>query len=127
MDKLQLGKSVKAKRNSQALSQSDLAFKSGVSSAVIGKIEKGESVKEENLAKVLLTLGMRDTLVILRREEVIAGHKALTVEELKVVVVSCREIIRDSQEQREKEEFMNYRNLAEEELKFKIREIFRGA
>ena len=126
MDKaLQLGESVKKKRTGLGWSQETLAYKSGVSSSVINKIEKGMNVKNENLGKVLLTLGMKETLFTFREDDKITGYKALSLEELRTCIAACKDFMRDGSDE-VKRETMSYRKSAELELLSRLRDLFRG-
>ena len=120
----QLGDLARSKRLSNRQSLANLAYEAGVSMATITKIEKGLPVKDETLGKVLLSLGMMDALKLFRDEQMITGYKSLSVEELRSIVSYCKEVMREG-EAEEKSEFMFYKNLAETELKTKIRTIFK--
>jgi transcriptional regulator with XRE-family HTH domain len=120
----QLGDLARSKRLANRQSLANLAYEAGVSMATISKIEKGLPVKDETLGKVLLRLGMMDALKLFRDEQMITGYKSLSIEELRTIVSYCKEVMRESGDA-EKSEFMFYKNLAETELKTKIRTIFK--
>jgi len=122
--RVQLGDLARSKRLANRQSIVNLAYESGVSMATITKIEKGLPVKDETLGKVLLKLGMMDALKLFRDEQMITGFKSLSIDELRSISISCKDVMRDGDED-EKPEFMFYKNLAEKEIKSKIREIFK--
>jgi transcriptional regulator with XRE-family HTH domain len=122
--RVQLGDLARSKRLANRQSLVNLAYETGVSMATITKIEKGLPVKDETLGKVLLKLGMMDALKLFRDEQMITGFKSLTIDELRSIAISCKDVMRDGDED-EKPEFMFYKNLAEKEIKSKIREIFK--
>jgi len=122
--RVQLGDLARSKRLANRQSIVNLAYESGVSMATITKIEKGLPVKDETLGKVLLKLGMMDALKLFRDEQMITGFKSLSIDELRSISISCKDVMRDGDEN-EKPEFMFYKNLAEKEIKSKIREIFK--
>lgn len=122
--RVQLGDLARSKRLANRQSLVNLAYETGVSMATITKIEKGLPVKDETLGKVLLKLGMMDALKLFRDEQMITGFKSLTIDELRSIAISCKDVMRDGDEE-EKPEFMFYKNLAEKEIKSKIREIFK--
>jgi transcriptional regulator with XRE-family HTH domain len=125
MDKKQIGEAVKRKRSALGWSQEHLGWKSTVSSNLIGKIEKGDNVKDENLAKVLLTLGMKEQLHKHREDLKVVNYKALTLEELRTVIQSCKDFIRDGDTSL-KIEVASFKKTAEKELLKRLREYFRG-
>jgi len=122
--RLQLGDLARSKRLANRQSIANLAYQSGVSMATITKIEKGLPVKDETLGKVLIKLQMLDALKLFRDEQMITGFKSLSLDELRSISISCKDVMRDGGED-EKPEFMFYKNLAEKEIKSKIREIFK--
>jgi len=122
--RLQLGDLARSKRLANRQSIANLAYQSGVSMATITKIEKGLPVKDETLGKVLIKLQMLDALKLFRDEQMITGFKSLSLDELRSISISCKDVMRDGDED-EKPEFMFYKNLAEKEIKSKIREIFK--
>jgi transcriptional regulator with XRE-family HTH domain len=122
--RLQLGDLARSKRLANRQSLTSLAYESGVSVATIMKIEKGLPVKDETLGKVLIKLQMLDALKLFRDEQMITGFKSLSIDELRSISISCKDVMRDGDED-EKPEFMFYKNLAEKEIKTKIREIFK--
>lgn len=122
--RLQLGDLARSKRLANRQSLTSLAYESGVSVATIMKIEKGLPVKDETLGKVLIKLQMLDALKLFRDEQMITGFKSLSIDELRSISISCKDVMRDGDED-EKPEFMFYKNLAEKEIKAKIREIFK--
>ena len=122
--RLQLGDLARSKRLANRQSLTSLAYESGVSVATIMKIEKGLPVKDETLGKVLIKLQMLDALKLFRDEQMITGFKSLSIDELRSISISCKDVMRDGDED-EKPEFMFYKNLAEKEIKSKIREIFK--
>jgi hypothetical protein len=122
--RLQLGDLARSKRLANRQSLTGLAYESGVSVATIMKIEKGLPVKDETLGKVLIKLQMLDALKLFRDEQMITGFKSLSIDELRSITISCKDVMRDGDED-EKPEFMFYKNLAEKEIKSKIREIFK--
>jgi len=69
-------------------------------------------------------LQMLDALKLFRDEQMITGFKSLSLDELRSISISCKDVMRDGGED-EKPEFMFYKNLAEKEIKSKIREIFK--
>ena len=122
--RLQLGDLARSKRLANRQSLTSLAYESGVSVATIMKIEKGLPVKDETLGKVLIKLQMLDALKLFRDEQMITGFKSLSIDELRSISISCKDVMRDGDDD-EKPEFMFYKNLAEKEIKSKIREIFK--
>jgi transcriptional regulator with XRE-family HTH domain len=122
--RVQLGDLAKSKRHANRQSLANLAYETGVSMATITKIEKGLPVKDETLGKVLLKLGMMDALKLFRDEQMITGFKSLSIEELRSIVSVCKDVMRDGDTE-EKSEFLYYKNLAESELKTKVRVIFK--
>ena len=122
--RVQLGDLARSKRLANRQSIVNLAYESGVSMATITKIEKGLPVKDETLGKVLIKLQMLDALKLFRDEQMITGFKSLSIDELRSISISCKDVMRDGDED-EKPEFMFYKNLAENEIKTKIREIFK--
>jgi transcriptional regulator with XRE-family HTH domain len=122
--RLQLGDLARSKRLANRQSMTSLAHESGVSVATIMKIEKGLPVKDETLGKVLIKLQMLDALKLFRDEQMITGFKSLSIDELRSISISCKDVMRDGDDD-EKPEFMFYKNLAEKEIKAKIREIFK--
>lgn len=122
--RVQLGDLARSKRLANRQSIVNLAYESGVSMATITKIEKGLPVKDETLGKVLIKLQMLDALKLFRDEQMITGFKSLSIDELRSISISCKDVMRDGDED-EKPEFMFYKNLAEKEIKSKIREIFK--
>jgi transcriptional regulator with XRE-family HTH domain len=122
--RVQLGDLARSKRLANRQSLVNLAYETGVSMATITKIEKGLPVKDETLGKVLLKLGMMDALKLFRDEQMLTGFKSLTIDELRSIAISCKDVMREGDDD-EKPEFMFYKNLAEKEIKTKIREIFK--
>ena len=122
--RVQLGDLARSKRLANRQSLTSLAYESGVSVATIMKIEKGLPVNDETLGKVLIKLQMLDALKLFRDEQMITGFKSLSIDELRSISISCKDVMRDGDED-EKPEFMFYKNLAEKEIKAKIREIFK--
>ena len=127
MDKRQIGEAVKWKRNALGWSQSHLAWKASVSDGLIGKIEKGDNVKDANLAKVMLSLGLKDQLHNHREDSKIVNYTALTLDELRISIQSCKDFIRDSDDSSVKVEVASYKKVAEKELLRRLREYFRGS
>lgn len=126
MDRIELGKAAKQKREALCFSQEDLAYKAGVSSAVIGKIEKGRNVNDAGLSKVLLALGLKDLLSIFRGEAVIQGYEHLSLSELRTVVQCCTDIVRESKDREEINEVAAYRKVAKAKILEKLRIYFKG-
>ena len=122
--RVQLGDLARSKRLANRQSIVNLAYETGVSMATITKIEKGLPVKDETLGKVLVRLQMLDALKLFRDEQLITGFRSLSIDELRSISISCKDVMRDGDED-EKPEFMFYKNLAEKEIKAKIREIFK--
>jgi predicted transcriptional regulator len=125
MDKIQIGESIKRKRSALAWSQGHLAWKAGVSDAVIGKIEKGVNVKEENLAKVLHTLGMREQLKNYREDIKIVNYKSMSLTDLRTTVQICKDFIRE-RDKTLQIEMASIKKIAEKEIIDRLRENFRG-
>ena len=121
----QIGDLARAKRLARRQTLTNLAFESGVSSATIMKIEKGQPVKDETFGKVLIKLGMLDTLKLFRDEQMITGIKSLSLEELRASLLCCKDLMRDCDDSDEKAEFLFYKNIAEKELKERLRQIFK--
>lgn len=125
MNHRQIGEAVKRKRTALGMSQGNLAWKASVSEGLIGKIEKGETVKDENLAKVLLTLGMKEQLHNHRQDIKIVNYTALTLDELRTSIQACKDFIREG-DASIKMEVAAYKKAAEAELLKRLREYFRG-
>jgi len=103
--RLQLGDLARSKRLANRQSIANLAYQSGVSMATITKIEKGLPVKDETLGKVLIKLQMLDALKLFRDEQMITGFKSLSLDELRSISISCKDVMRDGGED-EKPEFV---------------------
>jgi transcriptional regulator with XRE-family HTH domain len=126
MDKnIQIAESIKNKRNNLGWSKETLAYKSKVSSSIITKLEKGSPVREENRVKVLMALGMKDTLHSIRNDEKV-GFKALSLEELRTCSLICKDFMRDSLDPEIKRETMSYKNATENEILIRLRALFNG-
>lgn len=121
-----LGKQVKSNRNKHGLSQSDLAYRAGVSVALIGRVENGKPISEKNLGTILLCLGMKTAFSMIKEEQTkFYKYKSLNVEELKTSISICKDFIRDG-EKDIKVEFSSYKKAAEKELILRLRDIFKG-
>ena len=126
MDLKNLGKSVKTRRTYKSWSQSELAYQSAVSLHIISKIEKGEPVKEVNLAKVMDTLGMKSHMETYKiNEKASKNYKDLSLDELRLCIQFCKDFIRDG-EKEIKIEVADYKKHAEKEVLERLRSIFKG-
>ena len=126
MDRIELGQAAKRKRESLGWSQEHLGWKSAVSSSVIGKLEKGRAITDENMGKILLTLGMKEALSIFRGENVVQNYEHLSLSELRTVVQCCTDIVRESKDKDEAREAASYRKVAKAKIMEKLRIYFRG-
>jgi transcriptional regulator with XRE-family HTH domain len=121
-----LGKQVKSTRTRNSLSQSDLAYRAGVSVSLIGRVESGKSVSEKNLSTILLCLGMKTAISLVKEEKSkVYKYKELSIDELKTCISACKDFIRDG-EPDVKVEVSSYKKAAEKELLSRLREVFRG-
>ena len=125
MDKIQLGESIQRKRKALEWSQSHLAWKAGVSDSIIGKIEKGINVKDDNLAKVMQSLGMKDHLNNFKENAKIVNYTAMSLTDLRTTVQICRDFIREGDAPM-KVEMAAIKKLADAEIIKRLRENFRG-
>jgi transcriptional regulator with XRE-family HTH domain len=125
MNKLHLGEAVKRKRQRLTWSRSTLAYKSGVSEATVGKIEKGNDVKQESLSKVLTAIDMKEHLNTYNEDSKIVNQAAMSLTELRTAVQVCKDFIREGDE-KTRIEMATIKRIAEEELKKRIRTLFRG-
>jgi transcriptional regulator with XRE-family HTH domain len=116
--------SAKAKRKAKMWSQEYLAEKVGVSVGTISKFESGKRIAEETIDKVLLHLGMMHALTNVREDREKTGFKSLSLEELRTAIQACKDFMRDGTKE-EQIEMMGYKNLAQNEMKIRLRQFFK--
>jgi transcriptional regulator with XRE-family HTH domain len=119
-----IGFAAKSKRKAKLWSQEHLSEKAGVSIATISKFENGEPIKEKSKEAILLHLGMLNALSNYRKERSIIGYKSLSLEELRTALHLVRDTIRDGDAE-EKIEALTWKRLLTEEVKFRMRDLFK--
>ena len=120
-----LGFSARAKRKAKMWSQEYLAEKVGVSVGIISKFETGKPVKQETVDKILLHLGMMHALTNVREDREKTGYKTMSIEELRSAIQACKDFIREGTKE-EQIEMVGYKNLAQNELKIRLRQYFKS-
>ena len=119
----QIGASLKLKRKEKGMSRTSLSHKSGVSVHTITRYEEGHSINDDSRGKILLAMGMRESLHTVREEEKLINYKGLSIEELRSCLLVCGDFIREGTEF-EKIQFVGYKNLIKSELSTRIKNLF---